>query len=343
MKPPALPFCARFAQLSAIASLAWIVFGTTTHGETNAAPVTSASPLAQATDISQIPGAHVTKTKDVVTGLSIDDCKVLTDADYKLIRQTETLTTIGLNRGLTDEQLKILAGMPALEAFGTNGAGVSDAVVASVLPTFKNLQSVTFFHPGPAFTGTGLAALAALPNVNNLTVAGSLAFADPGMAAVGKLSHLKAFRTWHSGVTVEGIKSLASLKELNNLMIGQRLANKPPATICDDAVAALATIPSLESINLGEARLSLPALSKLSQIPNLKILTLAGIDIPESDVNALKQQLQGPDQVDRAGRGNAKTDRRHFWAGRGRSRTSPAQCGKIETKYRGRVLINISA
>lgn len=193
-------FPVRFMHILTLTAGTLMAFAGTTCAQTNSVPATAA-PSAPATDISQIPGAHITKTKDVITGLSIDDCKALTEADFKLIRQTETLTSIGLNRGLTDAQLKILAGMPAIEAFGTNGAGVSDDAIASTLSTFKNLQSLTFFHPGPTFTGTGLAALSVLPNLNNLTVAGATTFGDPCMVAVGQLSHLTSFRTWHGGVT----------------------------------------------------------------------------------------------------------------------------------------------
>src|ERR1700743_1645894 len=97
---------------------------------------------------------------------------------------------------------------------------LSDKGVA-MLATFPKLQGFTCFHPGKDFTGTGLAALSSLPNLNNLTVAGSTLFGDEGMKAVSTLSHLQAFRAWHSGVTSEGLKSLAGLKELSKITIGQ--------------------------------------------------------------------------------------------------------------------------
>ena len=63
----------------------------------------------------------------------------------------------------------------------------------------KNLKNLKFFHPGKAFSGAGLAHLAGMPNLERLTVAGSLAFNDDGMAAVAQLTGLKEFRTWHAG------------------------------------------------------------------------------------------------------------------------------------------------
>ena len=48
---------------------------------------------------------------------------------------------------------------------------------------------------------------------------------------------------------------------------------------------------SLESVQLSEARLKLPVLLELKQLPNLKTLTLDGIDLPEADVETLKKEL----------------------------------------------------
>ncbi len=235
-------------------------------------------------------GAEVTEAGGEITGLSFKDVKSLTPADFQQIRQLSHLKVLSCGAGIDDAGMKALGGLPALEQFGTNGMAASDEGVRA-LGACPALRVVTFFHPGKAFTGTGLAALASLPSVENLTVAGSTEFGDDGMAAVAKLSHLKAFRTWHSGVSVDGVKKLQALKELKTLTIGQRLASKPPVTLSDDAVVALAAIPSLESLSLGEARLTLPALSKLKALPNLKHLTLDNIDLPEAQVTELKQQL----------------------------------------------------
>lgn len=159
------------------------------------------------------------------------------------------------------------------------------------MAAFPALRRVTFFHPGKAFTGQGLAALSTLPYLDNLTVAGSMGFSDSGMAAVAGLTRLQQFRTWHTGITVEGIKALRALKELKSLTLGQTLAMKPPAALNDEAVAAVSEISSLESLTLQEARLSLGALLRLKQLPGLKRLVLDGIDLPEADLAELRMQL----------------------------------------------------
>jgi len=235
-------------------------------------------------------GGEVTETGGEITGLAFKDCKGLTEADYAQIRKLDHLKIVSYGVGVDDAGLKALAALPALEQLSTNGMTASDEGV-SALAGCKALRSIAFFHPGKSFTGSGLAALAALPNLERLTVAGSSEFADEGMGAVARIAHLKEFRTWHVGATVEGIQKLTALKEIKSLTIGQRLANKPPAMLTDDAVAAVAGMASVEALSLQEARLTVAALSKLKHLPNLKRLTLDGIDIPEAEIAELRQQL----------------------------------------------------
>ncbi len=235
-------------------------------------------------------GAQVTETKGEVTGLTFKSNAELTAADYALLHQIPQLKSLGCGIGLDDAGIKSLAELPALEMLSTNGMTASDEGVAA-LAGVKTLHSIAFFHPGKSFSGKGLAALSALPKLERLTVAGSIQFGDEGMAAVAKLTQLKEFRTWHNGVTPAGLKNLAALHELKSISLGQRLANTPPPGVTDEAAAVLAGMKSLEMISLQEARLSLPALSRLKELPKLKKLTLDGIDMPEADAASLRTQL----------------------------------------------------
>ncbi len=235
-------------------------------------------------------GGEITETKGEVSGLAFKNVSSLTAADYALIHQLPQLKSLNFGIGCDDAALKALAGLPALEMLSTNGMSASDEGVSS-LAGIKTLRSIAFFHPGKAFSGRGLAALVGLSKLERLTVAGSTEFGDEGMSAVAKLTQLKEFRTWHNGVTVEGVKPLRALQDLKSLTLGQRLANSPPPGVSDETLAALAEINSLETISLQEARLSLKALSALTALPKLKKLTLDGIEIPEAEVAALRQQL----------------------------------------------------
>ena len=239
-------------------------------------------------------GAELTETKGVVTGLAVADCSKLTPADYAQIGKLTSVKQLNFGRGFDDAALKALGAVAGVEMLSTNGMDVSDEG-ARAFATWKGLKSFAIFHPGKRLTGTGLAALAALPNFEKLTVAGSLAFADDGMAAVATITQLKGFRTWHSGVTTEGVKKLAALKNLTSVYVGQRLSYTPPVTLSDDVLPVLAELPLLEDLTLGEARLTLSALGQLKKLTHLKRLTLDNIEILESDVAALKQQLPKTD------------------------------------------------
>lgn len=247
-----------------------------------------ADPVAD--EAAKIPGAEIIQTKNATTGLNFKEPKNLTPEDHQQIRKLESLKSLSFGAGLDDGALKILAGMPALESFTTNGAVLTDEGAAA-LASFPALRTLTFFHPGKAFQGTGLAALATLPNFESFSVGGSNTFADPGLVAVAGLPHLKALRVWHTGGTLEGVKALRGLKELKSLLLGQSLSMKSPALLDDNTVAVLAEFSALESLTLQEARLSLSALVRLKQLPNLKRLTLDNIDIPESDIATLRQEL----------------------------------------------------
>lgn len=235
-------------------------------------------------------GAELTETKGVVTGLSIPDCSKLTPADYAQIRQLTAVKLLSFGKGFDDAGLQAIGAATAVETLSTNGMDASDEGVRA-LAMWKGLRTVSFFHPGKRLTGTGLAALAAVPTLERLTVAGSMTFADDGMAAVATLTQLRNFRTWHSGVTPEGVKKLAALKNLTSIHLGQRLSYTPPVTLSDAALPILAELPLLGDVTLAEARLTLGALSQLKKLTALKRLTLDGIEISESDIAALKQQL----------------------------------------------------
>jgi hypothetical protein len=234
--------------------------------------------------------AKVTETRGVVTAVAIPDGSKLTDADFQQIGLLSHLQSLDLNGGLNDARLAQLTGLSALEYLQTNQAQLTDDGLKP-LARLKSLRNVKFFHPGPAFSGTGLVHLADLPNLERLTVAGSLAFNDDGMAAVAKLTRLQEFRLWHAGPTAEGVKKLTELKHLKSLHLGQRLTYKPPACPADDVLGVIAELRSLESLQLEEARLSFAALRQLGRLPALKRLTLAGIDIPEADVERLRKEL----------------------------------------------------
>lgn len=235
-------------------------------------------------------GAVFTKSKGNITIFKILDCSAWTEADFKNLAQLTHLQSLDFGSGLTDRDVALISPLAEVEAIQTNKALVTDAGVKG-FSQLKKLRVLKFFHPGRSFTGTGLAELAGMPSLQSLTVAGSDFFGDDGMAAVAKLEQLRELRCWHDAESLAGVSKLKALKNLKSINLGQHLSYKPPATVSDQIVPILVEIKSLESIQLSEARLSLTALVQLKQLPNLKTLTLEGIDMPEADVEQLKKEL----------------------------------------------------
>lgn len=235
-------------------------------------------------------GVKVVETKGTVTSLEVGDCSAWTDDDFKKVAQLSGLKSLSFGKGLKDDSLPLLAGLSELESLQTNLALITDDGVKA-LAACKSLKVLKFFHPCKEFSGSGLAALAEMPSLERLTVAGSPAFTDVGMAAVGKLTRLQEFRTWHAGQTLEGVKHLRNLTGLKSLTLGQRLAYKPPTTLSDETLPILAELKTLETLQLEEARLKRESLCLLKGLPELKKLTLQGIDLPDAEVGLLRGDL----------------------------------------------------
>jgi hypothetical protein len=121
------------------------------------------------------------------------------------------------------------------------------------------------------------------------------------MAAVGKLTQLENFRTWHTYQTEKGNAALRSLTNLKSLHLGQRLRKYDGSpnewSLSDATLDVLAEIPSLEVLLLDEAQFTVPALGKLKSLPNLKRLELGKVELSADDLAALKKALPGVEVV----------------------------------------------
>lgn len=242
-------------------------------------------------------GAQVTETKGAITAVGIPDASKLTAADYAALGECKQLKMLSLSgEGITDETLDALKGLTSLEDLSTNQAKFSDDGLKKLLQ-FPNLKQIKFFHTSlktKIFNGSGLAQLVELKNLRRLTVAGC-PFNDEGMAAVGKLTQLENFRTWHTFQTEAGNVHLKSLVNLKSLHLGQRLRHYDGTSnahsLNDATLAVLAEMKSLEGLILDEARLSEKALEQLSALPKLKQLQLGRVERSDEDIAALQKAL----------------------------------------------------
>lgn len=234
----------------------------------------------------------IREEKGVVVELTVNT-DTFTEADYQLIGQCTGLKKLTLNgKTLTDTTLPLLAGLTELEELSTNQSALSDEGYRH-FAVLRNLKVLHLWHPSwgsETFTGSGIAHLKSLPKLERLTFAGSTA-GDEALFAVGQLTQLKSFQTWHSAQTQAGNLALTKLPNLTSLKIGQRLPQSgtpSPPSFDGATIPTLAKISSLETLELFEARLTFDDLTPLKGLPRLKKLSIHTTDIPETDVEKLR-------------------------------------------------------
>lgn len=240
-------------------------------------------------------GAKVTEAGGVVTQVQVK-CDAFTADDFRTLGSFTTIKNLSISgKTITDETMALLTGLKELEMLSTDGIQLTDAGYKH-FAAFQNLKSLAFFHPAfrsKDFTGSGLAELKALPKLERLTFAGSTA-GDVAMEAIGQLSQIKEFRTWHTAQTQTGNAALLKLTNLTALRLGQRLpewGKDTPVSFDESTMEVVGKLKTLESLELTEARPSAKIIPQLKGLPKLKRLKLETVDISEADVDAVKAAL----------------------------------------------------
>ena len=240
-------------------------------------------------------GAKVTQTGGVVTQVQVK-CDAFTEADFRTLGSFTAIKDLTISgKTITDDTFALLTGLTELERLSTDGIQLTDDGYKH-FAAFQKLKTLAFFHPAfrsEKFTGSGLAQLKALPNLERLTFAGTTT-GDAAMEAIGQLPQLKEFRTWHTAQTQAGNAPLTKLTKLTALRLGQRLPSwgkDSPASFDESTMATVAQIKSLETLELTEARLTAAILPHLKALPNLKKLKIETVDIAPADVEAIKAAL----------------------------------------------------
>ncbi len=223
-------------------------------------------------------------------------CDAFTADDFRTLGSFTTIKNLSISgKTITDETLGLLTGLTELEMLSTDGIQLTDAGYKH-FAAFRKLKSLAFFHPAfrsKEFTGSGLAELKALPKLERLTFAGSTA-GDVAMEAIGQLTQIKEFRTWHTAQTQAGNAALVKLTNLTALRLGQRLpewGKDTPVSFDETTMEVVGKLKTLESLELTEARLSAKIIPQLKGLPKLKRLKFETVDISAADVEAVKAAL----------------------------------------------------
>ena len=253
----------------------------------------------QAADVESLKklGAKVMENGGVVTQVNVK-CDAFTESDFRMLGSFTTIKDLTISgKTITDDTLALLTGLTELERLSSDGIQLTDAGYKH-FAAFQKLKSLSFFHPAfrsEQFTGSGLVHLKALPKLEKLTFAGSTA-GDAALEAIGQLTQLKEFRTWHTAQTQAGNVHLVKLTNLTGLRIGQRLPSwgkDSPISFDESSMETLAQIKTLESLELTEARLSAKIIPHLKALPKLTRLKIETVDISAADLEAIKAALPG--------------------------------------------------
>ena len=240
-------------------------------------------------------GAKIVETDGVITQVQVK-CDAFTEADFRTLGSFTSIKDLTISgKTITDGTLALLTGLTELERLSSDGIQLTDAGFKH-FAAFQKLKSLSFFHPAfrsEQFTGSGLAHLKTLPKLEKLTFAGSTA-GDAVLEAIGQLTQLKEFRTWHTAQTQAGNANLVKLTNLTALRIGQRLpewGKDTPISFDESTMAVVAQMKTLESLELTEARLSGKIIPQLQALPKLAKLKMETVDISAADVEAIKAAL----------------------------------------------------
>jgi hypothetical protein len=198
---------------------------------------------------------------------------------------------------ITDEQWKAIEGLGARQ-ISTGGKGVDDSAIARLakldpeglaldgsgitdegckhLADMKSLRKLSVGHIlKKEFTGTGLSALKDLPKLESFSFGGS-GTREPAMNAIGEITQLKEFSSWHTQNGDPVNPYLLKLKNLETLMIGNSLKrwDGKPRQLCltDASMKTLSQMTSLKNLTLMQARLSYDAVVQLKALTHLRTL-----------------------------------------------------------------------
>lgn len=236
-------------------------------------------------------GARVKSDKaGAVVEVFFKDSSAITPEQFKSIGGLSKLRVLTLYNkcSLTDETLALLSPLEALEEFAVDGAKITDDGLKA-MASWKSLRRLTFFHVlmKEKFTGAGVAQLAGLPALERFGCGGS-SFNDEGMAACATLPMLRELRIWHTLATDAGVAKLAGMKSLRVAHLGPQFTPR----MTDATVATLASIKSLETVSVMEMRLSWEkSLSKLKELPSLKLLELHFDEISDEDLAKVRSEF----------------------------------------------------
>ncbi|MBI1247487.1 hypothetical protein GC197_06520 [bacterium] len=251
----------------------------------------------------------------------------ITNQSFHYLKRLPRLSTLTVgDADLTGPWYLQEGDFPVLGKLTLQGEKIDDTVAKQVR-TLKSLVEIRFERTNLSMTG--LASLASMPNVEQLSLAKSsledapcpidrpasklqsldLSFTGAGdlfLGSVLNFPHLEELNLSHAQVTDQGVAQLKELKSLKKLLLNDtqitcealkeidqlpllREIHLQGTKLNGDALDHLAQIKTLEWIDLSDTNVSGEKLSKLARLPNLRGVALFNTPIGTSDLPYLRK------------------------------------------------------
>jgi internalin A len=236
----------------------------------------------------------------------------VTDKDMAVIGALPNLKGFhiyfGTGNEITDDGLKILSRMQSLEEVSLGGGSITDAGLEH-LKGLKKLNYLLLW--GDRFNGNGLAHLrespalrvcnfgsvyitdeslkhlAAMPHLENLSLARDVKISDRGMALLGKSRTLRKLDIQGTQVSAQGVEYLAKVKTLEHLEL-------PESSMTDATVSSVGKLPDLKLLHMVlpiyrdtaryEKYYSAKTLANLDKLKKLEDLRVSGLAVTDESV-----------------------------------------------------------
>ncbi len=227
--------------------------------------------------------------------LSFRTDQPITDEQWKAIDALNIHNVRCGGKGVDDAAIARLVKLD-LEGLGLDGAVITDEACKSIAE-MKSLRILGVGHTvlgKNGFTGSGFAYLKSLPKLEKIGFGGTTG-GDEAMNAIGEITQLKEFSSWHTHFTTASNGAFRKLVNLTKLTIGNSMPawnGKPrQLSLTDSTLDDISQMPALEDLTLMQASFTLPALEKLKALPKLKTLKFDNVNVEPADIQKLRTEL----------------------------------------------------
>lgn len=190
--------------------------------------------------------------------LILQEPAAVSAAGWQALARSRTLRLLNVRGARLDRAgVAAIASLPALEILSLRAcAGVDDEAAALLARDARRLTTLDL--SGTEITDRGVAALTSLPALTTLQL------------------------VWVNGLTDAGVARLAALRTLEALDLSMNAVGEDPR-----GFEALATLPALERLWLGDLDLAPGSIAAVARMPALRSLVLHGARIGDAELAPL--------------------------------------------------------